>query len=126
MSSPYASSGVLVAEDIRHRNLARAAISEALAKEEQQMSRLVGMLVEKINSRQVENPDSERLWQTVSAHESLRPFQSKIDANTGDYPSLRESVRACRQRVERQQKARLEDALAPQVEQRRFAVARWC
>jgi hypothetical protein len=126
MSSPFNSSGVLQAEDVRHRNLARARISEALAREEQQLTRLVGILVEKIQSRLVENRDADKLWQTVQAHESLRPFQLKIDANTGDYPSLRESVAACRRRVERQQKIRIAQALAPAVEQARFAVATWC
>jgi hypothetical protein len=123
--SPYNSSGTLQDEDIRLRNLARARISEALAKEEQRTTQLVQILVARIEAREVPNRTPDQLWQTIQAHESLRPYQTKIDANTGDYPSLRETVIAARQRIERQQKSRLARALQPIVEQARFANTRW-
>jgi hypothetical protein len=62
---------------------------------------------------------------TIDRHEALSPFRLKIDANTADYPSLRETVRIRRERMMNQVRYIINQALLPAENRRRFANIRY-
>lgn len=119
--SPYNSEGNNRQEDIRLRSITRNRLTAALAQEALRTAQIVTALLGRINEKQFREAPVERLWSAVLNHQNLAELRLSIERLTGAYPEFRTQVLAARTNVEREQRARIEQAKAPQIFQQKFA-----
>src|SRR5215210_579186 len=122
--SPYNSEGNNRQEDIRLRSITRNRLTATLAQEALRTAAIVTALIGRINERQFREASVERLWSAVQNHQNLTDLKLTVERLTEAYPEFQTQVVAARTNLEREQRARIEQAKAPQIIQQRFANAR--
>lgn len=118
--SPFSSEGTNRQEDYRLKSITRGRLTQTLAQEAIRTAQIVNALLGRINEKKFREASVERLWSAVQNHQGLADLQLTVERLTSAYPEFQAQVVAARANVEREQKARIEEAKAPQVYQARF------
>lgn len=113
MSSPYNSEGQNRQEDIRLKSIARNRLTSALAQEALRIRAIVTAILPKINEDRFRFSTVENIWNALQNHPNLASLKLDVERYAGAYSDFQTLVTNSRSRVEREQRARIEEAKNP-------------
>lgn len=115
--SPFNSEGHNRQEDNRLKSIARNRLTSALAQEALRIREILTGVIARIDDEKFRFASVDDIWNALLRHQNLTALQLEIERQTGAYPEFQTLVNVSRSRVEREQRARLEEAKNPTCRQ---------